>query len=482
MKTLSSMIKIVTLFLFAGMMFFSCSLSDSDYGTLVIKLPGGARAAGDAVSLAFTNTLRYRIKCNGEIKGTFKPGPITISLTEGVWEVTVEVLNAADDNIVKSGGTTSVVIEAGKTTTAEMTISIDTSRNEIKSFAITNPVKTEGKPNENNVITIFVRNGTNVSNMDFSVVHAGRSITHYPSDTRLNFNINPSYTFTVIAENGAEKSYTVMVEIGEPSQPQPVGSWPTPSEWQSFGLSGIRQPAGTTGLLGGVIEDGILAVVLNNATPNSFDALKTDIENALGLKGETLVIFGIYTYTLNYTYQGRIFGLAMSFGLPDENNMLTFYITPNEAISVGPSEDPPVASPSGGYPSNPFEDEYTETNFPTLSGAADFIGTWKGDESSYYSLILVDTGRWTLKWEMSGLEQSVSSGRFLVSENKVYLYEYDDFDAVYYMNNWGTKTGNSLAMEGGLTYIGESWTKQQAGISVPDAEVITGGEGAPTVN
>jgi len=218
MKTTSSIIKTIALFLFAGAVFFSCSLFDSgDYGTLLINLPGSgsSRATGDTISDDFTATLSYVVDCKGQgsVTREFRSGGvISIPLYAGDWVVTVTVLNIAGEEIGKS--TSSVTIEVGKTATVPLSISIDTSRNEIKRFVITSPINRVGVINGND-ITISVPSGTDISGMGFSVLHTGRSITHSPIGDTLDFQNDATYTFSVQAENLdiPQKSYTVKVEL-----------------------------------------------------------------------------------------------------------------------------------------------------------------------------------------------------------------------------------------------------------------------------
>jgi len=108
-----------------------------------------------------------------------------------------------------------------------------------------------------------------------------------------------------------------------------------------------------------------------------------------------------------------------------------------------------ISGQSGG--SNPYENSYTEANFPALTGAADFIGTWAGGS---YTLTLENTGTWAIK--MAG--NNVLSGRFLVYDNTVLLYRSEG--GTYGVNSYGTRTGSTIAMSGGAGSLAASWTKQ----------------------
>jgi hypothetical protein len=116
----------------------------------------------------------------------------------------------------------------------------------------------------------------------------------------------------------------------------------------------------------------------------------------------------------------------------------------------------------GGNTNNPFEDEYPDAQFPALTGGNDFIETWADDGSSY-TLQLANTGVWTSRMTIGMSAVNLDTGRFLVSGNTVYLYwhETEDGPAYYYFNGYGNRSGNTMAMYGGMTYTGgDSWTRQ----------------------
>jgi len=126
---------------------------------------------------------------------------------------------------------------------------------------------------------------------------------------------------------------------------------------------------------------------------------------------------------------------------------------------VGKNDGPGTSGGPGGsgVTNFPFEDEYTDANFPALSGGSDFIGTWKGGET-YYIITFESNGTYALKMQIGQTSTTVTSGRFLVSGNNVYLY---DHEGGYYLNSWGARTGSTLTLEGGMYYLGGgTWTKQ----------------------
>ena len=247
MKTFNLTVKTITVFLFFGMLFFSCNTnSRDDYGTLVIKLPGSGSSR--AISDEFISTLSYNINCvraddetekvNEEgLKANPSGMTVPIPLSPGDWNVTVTVLNAAGEKIGQDGDT--FTIKAGEITPAPISVNIDTSKNDIKSFILKSSVNTEYKgdiyEDDLNIIIVSLPPKTNIKSMKPEVVHTGRSI-NYPNGSILNFEDNPIYTFTVTAENEnvEKKSYTVEVV-----------SWPDDELWEEYSLSGLTQPDGT---------------------------------------------------------------------------------------------------------------------------------------------------------------------------------------------------------------------------------------------
>jgi hypothetical protein len=220
MKTLNTKVKIIMILFcaatLAAALFCSCSLEKPHYGTLVINLPGSdsGRAVGALISPAFTATLRYQIECSGpgNVSRDFSGSSVSIPLNAGTWNITVEVLNAAEQNIAIANNTATVTIEGGKTSTIKMAVGIDTEQNDITTFAITDPVSVTGEIKEN-AITVSIPEGTDITKMEFSATHTGRSIE--PATGPLNLT-NPQ-SITVTAENGDKKTYTVSVSEGTSS-------------------------------------------------------------------------------------------------------------------------------------------------------------------------------------------------------------------------------------------------------------------------
>jgi len=227
MKTFNSIIKTLPLFLLVGMLLFSCSFNGNDsYGTLVLNLPGSDPAR--AISREFINTLHYNVVCDGggdkeEVSQKFRSGEsASILLSPGNWNVTVTVLNAADEDISRGGSKVSVNIEAGKTASVTIPISIDTSGNKITSFSITGSINSErseiknGNGYDDSRITVYVKpNETGEINKNETVkieyIHTGVSAAPL-SGSSLSIASLENSDITVTAENGYIRTYTVTVE------------------------------------------------------------------------------------------------------------------------------------------------------------------------------------------------------------------------------------------------------------------------------
>jgi hypothetical protein len=198
-------------------------------------------------------------------------GRAAFSLSPGNWTATVSVINAAGEIIGSASG--AAAITAGKTTSIEIPVAIDTSRKDIAYFAITSPISAEGKFSDTNMIKVYVPAETATGNMDFTLTHTGVSIS--PASGARNFS--SSQTFTVTAENSSTKTYTVTV----------VGiSWPT--TWAGYGLTGLPQPAGTTVVdveeddtFFGIIEYD-LSVTLQDVDNTAYESLLANIAAQFG--------------------------------------------------------------------------------------------------------------------------------------------------------------------------------------------------------
>ena len=240
MKTIGITMKTIAALLFLGAMVFSCNLYDV-YGTLLIRLPGSGSGRA-AVSGAFAGTLKYRIDCTGAdtVSKEFSSGATaSIHLLPGEWAITITVLNAAGEEI----GTSEeypVSITAGKTVIEQIPVMIDTSRNDIKSFAFTGSAGAKGQfemfsPNQINVSLPF---DMDFFNIGYSVLHTGAKVSLSPNDEKLNFLANNSYSFSVEAENGDVQTYTVMLE---PPLPSVYSThWPDDYIWDAYGLAGLE--------------------------------------------------------------------------------------------------------------------------------------------------------------------------------------------------------------------------------------------------
>jgi hypothetical protein len=314
MKRSHPAVKTALVFFIAGILFFSCTAAgNNEYGTLVLTLPGdGARAA---VSSAFTATLKYDIRCTGpgwETRQASSGGPVSIPLLAGNWTVTVSVLNAADEEIGRE--TAAALVERGKAVRVDVPVRIDTSRNDITEFTlITKAEAAAGSiDQEEKSIAVFVAPGTSLTNLDFTLVHTGAALSPAPG-TPLSFT-SPQ-PFTVTAENGTQKTYTVTVDASE--------EWPDTSVWADYGLPGLQAPSGA--IITSVDNNGTkleVKLLTVNLFSDAFEELIEDIERITGTSGSTGGIPGLTAeYTLNYT--------GHSLSLTNNQFVLTLSVTKN---------------------------------------------------------------------------------------------------------------------------------------------------------
>jgi len=207
-------IKISIIFLVITSLFLSCALGDST-GTLVLRLPGGSDAR--AISNDFANTLKFQIDFNGpaqkdtEVRNAGET--VSVSLAEGNWTITIAAKNAAGENIGES--IINVTIISGRTTYLPIPLPIDISGNSITFFEITNvedcDIKIAQEQDDEGIINIEVEipRGTDFSNLNFSVIHTGASISLSGTSLVLNNNYQD---FSVFAENKAEQKYRISVK------------------------------------------------------------------------------------------------------------------------------------------------------------------------------------------------------------------------------------------------------------------------------
>jgi hypothetical protein len=305
----------------------SCTIPvDTAFGTLVINLPESPHAVGSrAVFDDFIATLRYRIICTGPGKPVTTEtagGSSAISLAPGDWEVSVTVLNRNGDTV--GSESTAVTIVSNETSSAEISITVDTSGKRITAFAITGPVQASGNINEtNHTITVNVPYGTNVVNMITAIIHTGAAIS--PASGTADFSI--PRTYSVIAGNGTSQDYIVTVNVAsepEPgddpgSNPDNPANWPAASTWTSFGLAGLQQPSGTTVTMS-VVVDKTMMVTLGSANQTAFNTLTGQIERITGKTGSTTGAMGYSIYELAYS------GFTLNLMLNSSTNEITLAI------------------------------------------------------------------------------------------------------------------------------------------------------------
>ena len=247
MKTLFSILKIITALLIAGTLFFSCSLkivSPEEYGTLVVNLPGSGSAARAAEWFMefnaddypyfedYVSKLRFRIDSNAPgvtSRSSGFGGSVSISLPAGTWIITVSALNAAGEAI----GVTEkmVTIEGGKSISLPIDIEIETHHCELVKFTVNNEYEGIISKTAPYSITVTLPSDlNNDTNIQFSAVHTGAIIEPEPGTLRLSELLKG---VSVTAADGTVNTYSVEVELGEihtgaQSDPFPLtapGSW-----------------------------------------------------------------------------------------------------------------------------------------------------------------------------------------------------------------------------------------------------------------
>jgi hypothetical protein len=299
-------------------MLFSCAVPENnEYGTLVLALPGDASPGRAAVSDTFTATLKYDILCTGpggETRLTSSGGSISVPLVAGNWTVTVSVLNAAGEPI--GSKTVTALVESGRSTRVEAPVRINTGGNDITEFTlITGAEPVAGViDQEEKVIAVFVPSGTSLTSLGFTLVHTGAAVNPAPG-TLLDFT--GSQTFTITAENGTAKTYTVTAaETGGTSE-----DWPDTSVWAAYGLSRLQAPSGA--IITSVTDNEtklVVKLLTVDIVSKAYDSLIDDIEAITGVEGSKGGFLGA-TYTLNYT--------GHTLTLTDLQLVLTLTVTKN---------------------------------------------------------------------------------------------------------------------------------------------------------
>ena len=241
-----------------GVLFYSCQqASEDEYGLLVISVPGG-NVSRAAISSEFAGTLSYHINCRGpgNVIRIVRPGSsASIPLLAGYWNVTVTVLNAADEGIGSSEEAT-VYVERGKIVSLQLPITIDPSRKEITYFAFTSPVFAIAEigqyvepVNNSYRIAISVPFGTVITDMGYSMVHTGKKVENlnYPEFSTSRGHFNMLQRFVVTAENDdTSDAYNVNTALEIPEHPE--NTWPVSTTedmgiWEDFGfLRGMINP------------------------------------------------------------------------------------------------------------------------------------------------------------------------------------------------------------------------------------------------
>jgi hypothetical protein len=200
--------------------------------------------------------------------------------------------------------------------------------------------------------------------MNFTVTHTGVSINPAPG-TPLDFS-SPR-TFTVRAENGQQKNYTVLVNVSPPAIPGAgTAVWPSLPTWQSYGFpSGLIQPPGTA-IYSAVVSSGALYVYLQNANTAAYNNLVSQF-TVLGGVPATSSESGYSIYELTYTHSGNNFTLSLTYG----SGMLFLSIEPDDpsGFAVWPDNSRWTVFNLAGLtqPGGTTVDDVTETESPIAS-------------------------------------------------------------------------------------------------------------------
>ena len=305
MKTRNSPVKIITLLVLAGALLSSCFLESlGDGGTLLIVLPGGGDDRA-AVSQEFTSLLRYRVECTGpgKVSRDFPAGAnASIPLAVGDWNIKVSVLNAADEDIALANNTAFVSIEEGKTSSVRMPISIDTTRQEIKSFTILGPGNKSymGRIDETTLTTtgihVFVPVGLTANPLRFTAVHTGRSIDP-PSGSEQDFSYPLSMNvYSEQNPNTLPKIYVVTVEESD------LGYWIPASVLEQYGLALLGKPSAADSDVTAATVNGELNITVTNTNKTVFDVFVDYFLKNKGVLDQPVQIYdGVWTFNSSYS-------------------------------------------------------------------------------------------------------------------------------------------------------------------------------------
>jgi len=229
-------IKVILALIFAGALFFSCDINDSETGVLIINLPG---SSARELQPYFIESLHYQVLFSGsyEKKETFSGKRASFILAPGKWDVTLNVLDV-NDRIKGSSKPQEVKIRAGKhesisfnnieitdlegknalSIKAESTAGFDIVHSETKSnhtnvlnwnnvkpinFKAGDKIKVSGRFNQNQSITIsplkfdtIINNGNFLINIDLTpndIINIGKHNAdnpNYPNGIRFLFGNN----------------------------------------------------------------------------------------------------------------------------------------------------------------------------------------------------------------------------------------------------------------------------------------------------
>jgi len=197
MKLFKLVVTILTVVIFTGALFFSCTENNGDdFGTLLIIFPGSdsQRALGLNTEY-FESNLKYIVDCYSPGQAAkseeFGPGKKrSIKLSPGFWNIKVSVYNIHDpDLILGDNNSTTVEIKSGESTSYAATVRILTNQNKITSFKIDHP-EIITKSIIDNKIEIFVPtsidwkiNSDDEFKVNFSITHTGKLAQYKSRDS-----------------------------------------------------------------------------------------------------------------------------------------------------------------------------------------------------------------------------------------------------------------------------------------------------------
>jgi hypothetical protein len=270
-------------------------------GAVRIQLPGQtARSAFTDYAAA----LEYRVDCTGSGGKVTKNGGagsvITIGLEAGEWEITLTALHHGTP--VGSSASHPVNIISGETTSINLSVAVDFTEVTLQSVTANG---TAGAATTDLLSLQFDKDIGGLSAADIAITGgdvtkgvlsgvpnaAGRytlAVTVTRQGTISVTVTKPGYYVSPSAPSANQATvyyWNPEPDPGPRPDPEPnTGVWPPDSEWTSYGLPGLQQPAGTGVLLSGIV-DGTFMVQLEGADQTAYNNLYSQIQSITGETG-----------------------------------------------------------------------------------------------------------------------------------------------------------------------------------------------------